>query len=61
MSVNTEAMREGLITLVRCIYDPIFMADQKIMRVACMLFLFYGDPKIMAVRGSFHYMRINFG
>jgi hypothetical protein len=30
---------------VRCIYDPIFMADQKIMGVTCMLFLFLWRSK----------------
>jgi hypothetical protein len=54
-------MLEGLIILVPCIPDPIFMIDQKIMGVECMQFYFYTDPKIMTNRESFHCMRANFG
>jgi hypothetical protein len=44
---------------VRCIHDPIFMLDPKIMGVECMSFYFYTNPKIMADHGSFHCMRAN--
>jgi hypothetical protein len=56
-----RVMLEGLIILVPCIPDPIFMIDQKIMGVECMQFYFYTDPKIMTNRESFHCMRANFG
>jgi hypothetical protein len=47
-------MQERLITLVRCIHDPIFMVVPKIIGIECMQFLFYADPKIMVDGESFH-------